>query len=139
MEDPAPGTNTCASRRMYFCFMGCSSRASSLFTSHKTEARPSMTAWHSYPVRREGDSNPRYGYPYGSLANCWFKPLTHRSRLLRSQVSQGILSANPRTVQASNLSLLLLQQRGKNRKSLKITQTYSTNCRIAVKTKSLFL
>jgi hypothetical protein len=30
-------------------------------------------------LRREGDSNPRYGYPYGSLANCWFKPLTHRS------------------------------------------------------------
>ena len=27
--------------------------------------------------RREGDSNPRYGYPYDSLANCWFKPLTH--------------------------------------------------------------
>ena len=23
------------------------------------------------------DSNPRYGNPYGSLANCWFKPLTH--------------------------------------------------------------
>jgi hypothetical protein len=31
-------------------------------------------------LRREGDSNPRYGYPYGSLANCWFKPLTHRSK-----------------------------------------------------------
>jgi hypothetical protein len=30
-------------------------------------------------VRREGDSNPRYSYPYGSLANCWFKPLTHLS------------------------------------------------------------
>jgi hypothetical protein len=90
-------------------------------------------------VRREGDSNPRYGYPYGSLANCWFKPLTHRSGLLGSQVSQDILSANRRIVQASHLSLLLLQQRGKNRKSLKITQTYSTNCRIAVKTKSLFL
>jgi hypothetical protein len=29
--------------------------------------------------RREGDSNPRYSYPYGSLANCWFKPLTHLS------------------------------------------------------------
>jgi hypothetical protein len=90
-------------------------------------------------VRREGDSNPRYGYPYGSLANCWFKPLTHRSGLIRSQVSQSIISANRRTVQASHLSLLLLQQRGKNRKSLKITQTYYANCRIAMKTKSLFL
>ncbi len=29
--------------------------------------------------RRKGDSNPRYGYPYDSLANCWFKPLTHLS------------------------------------------------------------
>ncbi|MEA4903868.1 MAG: hypothetical protein VB090_03355, partial [Petrimonas sp.] len=26
------------------------------------------------------DSNPRYSYPYGSLANCWFQPLTHTSR-----------------------------------------------------------
>ena len=23
------------------------------------------------------DSNSWYGYPYGSLANCWFQPLTH--------------------------------------------------------------
>ena len=30
-------------------------------------------------LRRKGDSNPRYSYPYDSLANCWFKPLTHLS------------------------------------------------------------
>ena len=30
-------------------------------------------------LRKEGDSNPRYGYPYDSLANCWFQPLTHPS------------------------------------------------------------
>ena len=36
-------------------------------------------------LRREGDSNPRYGYPYGSLANCWFKPLTHRSIQLKAR------------------------------------------------------
>ena len=29
--------------------------------------------------RREGDSNPRYSFPYGSLANCWYQPLTHLS------------------------------------------------------------
>ena len=30
--------------------------------------------------RRRGDLNPRYGFtPYDSLANCWFKPLTHFS------------------------------------------------------------
>ncbi len=30
-------------------------------------------------LRRERDSNPRYSYPYVSLANWWFKPLTHPS------------------------------------------------------------
>ena len=31
------------------------------------------------PLRKLGDSNPRYGNPYGSLANCWFQPLTQTS------------------------------------------------------------
>jgi hypothetical protein len=32
--------------------------------------------------RRGGDSNPRYRLsPYGSLANYWFKPLTHLSKV----------------------------------------------------------
>ena len=30
-------------------------------------------------LRRGRDSNSWYGYPYGSLANCWFQPLTHLS------------------------------------------------------------
>ena len=30
-------------------------------------------------LRKLGDSNPRYGYPYGSLANYWFQPLTQTS------------------------------------------------------------
>ena len=29
--------------------------------------------------RKLGDSNPRYSYPYGSLANYWFQPLTQTS------------------------------------------------------------
>ena len=29
--------------------------------------------------RKLGDSNPRYGNPHGSLANCWFQPLTQTS------------------------------------------------------------
>ncbi len=33
-------------------------------------------------MRREGDSNPRHGRPCGSLANCWFQPLTHLSLFL---------------------------------------------------------
>ena len=32
--------------------------------------------------RKLGDSNPRYGNPYGSLANCWFQPLTQTSSKL---------------------------------------------------------
>ena len=30
-----------------------------------------------YFLRRERDSNSRYRYQYVSLANWWFKPLTH--------------------------------------------------------------
>ena len=33
----------------------------------------------SFFLRKRGDSNPRYGYPYVSLANWWFQPLTHTS------------------------------------------------------------
>ena len=33
--------------------------------------------------RKRGDSNPRYGYPYVSLANWWFQPLTQTSFLSR--------------------------------------------------------
>ena len=32
-----------------------------------------------FKLRKLGDSNPRYGYPYGSLANYWFQPLTQTS------------------------------------------------------------
>jgi hypothetical protein len=48
---------------------------------------PGRTLWFSYRrifckrfnLRRERDSNPRYSYPYVSLANWWFQPLTHPS------------------------------------------------------------
>ena len=33
----------------------------------------------SFLMRKRGDSNPRYGNPYVSLANWWFQPLTHTS------------------------------------------------------------
>ena len=29
--------------------------------------------------RKRRDSNPRYSFPYVSLANWWFQPLTHTS------------------------------------------------------------
>ena len=45
----------------------------------ETSASTDSAIW----ARREGDSNPRYGYPYDSLANCWFQPLTHLSVQLK--------------------------------------------------------
>ena len=37
------------------------------------------TAFLTAGLRKLGDSNPRYGNPHGSLANCWFQPLTQTS------------------------------------------------------------
>ena len=42
-------------------------------------------------LRREGDSNPRYSYPYDSLANCWFQPLTHLSKAYK-KLNPALLS-----------------------------------------------
>ena len=36
----------------------------------------------TYRQRKLGDSNPRYGNPYVSLANWWFQPLTQTSNTL---------------------------------------------------------
>ena len=53
-----------------------------------------------YLKRREGDSNPRYGYPHDSLANCWFQPLTHltlmkaKTQKRECKGSYFLLSAN---------------------------------------------
>ena len=41
-----------------------------LLQCHRQQTR----AW-----RRRRDSNPRYSFPYGTLAMCWFQPLTHSS------------------------------------------------------------
>ena len=46
------------------------------------------------PLRKEGDSNPRYGNPYGSLANCWFQPLTHPSKMRVQRYDYFFVSAN---------------------------------------------
>jgi hypothetical protein len=35
--------------------------------------------------RWRGDSNPRYRFQYDSLANCWFKPLTHPTYGVKSE------------------------------------------------------
>lgn len=39
------------------------------------------TSFAAVALRKGGDSNPRYSFPYDSLANCWFQPLTHLSIL----------------------------------------------------------
>jgi hypothetical protein len=43
-----------------------------------------------FRLRRRGDSNPRYPYEYGSLANCWFQPLTHPSGALSAKENANI-------------------------------------------------
>ncbi len=42
-------------------------------------------------MRKEGDSNPRYGNPYGSLANCWFQPPFQKDPGVRNL---GVISSN---------------------------------------------
>ena len=37
--------------------------------------------------RRERDSNPRYGCPYDSLANCSFRPLRHLSLFWNANIA----------------------------------------------------
>ena len=45
----------------------------------------------SFFLRKRGDSNPRYGYPYVSLANWWFQPLTHTSGFVSDFASANIV------------------------------------------------
>ena len=42
--------------------------------------------------RKVGDSNPRYGNPYVSLANWWFQPLTQPSKMLPFEAIQNVLT-----------------------------------------------
>ena len=41
-------------------------------------------------LRKLGDSNPRYGNPHGSLANCWFQPLTQTSLPVGSELTRAL-------------------------------------------------
>ncbi len=66
-------------------------------------------------LRKLGDSNPRYGNPYGSLANCWFQPLTQTSGRSaygnRTRVS-AVRGPRPRPLDESAVVLLHLNLRG---------------------------
>ena len=45
--------------------------------------------------RREGDSNPRYGFtPHDDLANRCLQPLSHPSKSLRYSISNPLLAVN---------------------------------------------
>ena len=60
--------------------------------ANRTALRPELifsTSSHLPNLWREGDSNPRYGFPHACLANMWFQPLTHLSiiHLLSSKPS----------------------------------------------------
>ena len=40
-------------------------------------------------MAEEEGLNPRYSYPYGTLAMCWFQPLTHSSEQNRLAEGEG--------------------------------------------------
>ena len=46
----------------------------------KREPASKLEVLFYFYLRWEGDSNPRYSYPYVSLANWWFQPLTHPTK-----------------------------------------------------------
>ena len=48
---------------------------------YKTQKKPHNQLITELILRKLGDSNPRYGNPYVSLANWWFQPLTQTSFL----------------------------------------------------------
>ncbi|MFM1893133.1 MAG: hypothetical protein RIQ90_299 [Bacteroidota bacterium] len=58
----------------YFTFQSFLKRLAKVknFEPFGFSSLPTLTS-----LRWERDSNPRYSYPYDSLANCWFQPLTH--------------------------------------------------------------
>ena len=54
----------------------------SALRSGSNEFKSPFTSHHNQLTRWERDSNSRYSYPYDSLANCWFQPLTHPTSAL---------------------------------------------------------
>ena len=54
----------------------------STLCSGSNEFKSPFTFHHNQSTRWERDSNSRYSYPYDSLANCWFQPLTHPTSVL---------------------------------------------------------
>ena len=75
--------------------------------------------------RKRRDSNSWYGCPYGSLANCWFQPLTHTSIAFRfpncsAKIGQVFQTCKSREKHPSppldeTIPLLLLRRRRSHR------------------------
>ena len=57
----------------------CQDWESCILTVRWTDQLARILARNFEVKRKLGDSNPRYGNPHGSLANCWFQPLTQTS------------------------------------------------------------
>ena len=57
-----------------------------------TQYHPHFSPYLPICLRKVGDSNPRYGNPYVSLANWWFQPLTQPSLLLSSVAKLALSS-----------------------------------------------
>ena len=58
-------------------------------------------------MRKEGDSNPRYGNPYVSLANWWFQPLTHPSGTVRSELQEEVRKGAPLSIASAKVAQIL--------------------------------
>ena len=66
---------------IFFICLTCRSQASLMLQAIQIKKQQPIGCCFVYKIwlRKEGDSNPRYGDPYVSLANWWFQPLTHPS------------------------------------------------------------
>jgi hypothetical protein len=78
---------------------------------------PAASCGSKLSLRREGDSNPRYSYPYGSLANCWFKPLTHLSSNTNFKIFLTSCATAPEGHPYLQNRMTLLTERDKSRKT----------------------
>ena len=80
----------------FFCFSA--HPFENQFSADSQKSKNPAVAGFDFLLRRGGDSNPRYGCPYASLANWWIKPLSHLSGMLnkalfrsRAKVRKGMI------------------------------------------------
>ncbi len=81
----------------------------------------------NFLLRRKGDSNPRYSYPYDSLANCWFQPLTHLSKMQNAKCKMR----NPQVL--SNAAAKVLQKNETTKNNFIFFAFYAILCQKGTK------